>query len=272
MFKKESIVDPDVGKLDPHIFEFSANKNPIIKKSIKRQIMDGIRIINKSFPVQNIYIIGSLLTTKYTDESDIDVTVEVNTGDEESYKQLTSDLNGHRILGTKHPINYHILNTRLNPDNTDNIYDLVDDRWLKISKPKNANIKPIMDKFANDIKRVDIKINKLKRSLLDVETLKKLHFYELDELKTALNKKINLINWLIYDLIGIYKHLKMDRKLAFKKSFTPDQIRELGSKNNLPQNILYKLYEKYQYVQLFKELKQLVEKRPIKIQDLLKIL
>lgn len=271
--KKESVLDLDLKTLDKNVFDFPKGKPPIIKPEIKKQILNGIKIIDKRFTVKDILLIGSILSSKFSPTSDIDITIEIpgNKYKPEDYKELLRKINGHFAKNTKHPINFHIIEHPYNVDNTDNIYDVVEDKWIKKTKLSNVHLQEITKKFEEQIQGIDLKKAKLKRNIVDLKLLKSLDEFEVKDLQKIINEKIKEISVSINELLKIYIDLKENRAKAFEKPIEKDKLKKLGSKNNLPENIIYKLYEKYYYLEIFQELKDLTKERQIKLKDLLKI-
>ena len=63
----------------------------------------------------------------------------------------------------------------------------------------------------------------------------------------------------INTLIDIGDKTYADRKDAFDKDMSPDEIRKFGVKNRLPKNVIYKMLEKYHYLKFFKKLNEIME-------------
>ena len=73
-------------------------------------------------------------------------------------------------------------------------------------------------------------------------------------------------------LLNTYKNSKMLRRMAFDQFMTPQEIRVYGSKNQLPENILYKLLEKYYYVKFIKKIESILDdKDALELSDVPKI-
>ena len=107
----ESIIDIPRNSLDPTVFEFPDDGYPIMHPIIKSQIMRDVETIEEVNTVVRFFVVGSILTKAYTNNSDIDVNVQVNKSDplavEEMFNVLNR-LNGRLAPGTTHPVNYYI--------------------------------------------------------------------------------------------------------------------------------------------------------------------
>jgi hypothetical protein len=61
-------------------------------------------------------------------------------------------------------------------------------------------------------------------------------------------------------LIDIYKQVKHDREQMFSREMTPKEIALYGVKNRLPQNVIYKMLERYHYIDFLHKLKDIMGK------------
>jgi hypothetical protein len=73
----ESIIDIPRNSLDHTIWEFMDDSLPIMHPPVKTQIEGDILKINDAIRVKQYYAVGSVLTKKYSQTSDIDITVQV---------------------------------------------------------------------------------------------------------------------------------------------------------------------------------------------------
>ena len=76
--------------------------------------------------------------------------------------------------------------------------------------------------------------------------------FELDE------SKLEEIEKDIQDIVDIGDTVDAERRAAFDKDMTPDEIRAYGIKNRLPKAVIYKMLEKYHYITFFKYLKNIL--------------
>jgi predicted nucleotidyltransferase len=263
----ESILDRPRVRLDPTVFELADDGfPPKLQPAIKNQILEDLLHFQRSIPVNKVLIIGSILTRNYSRDSDIDVTVEVNKEDIdqdtgilgiEALTQVLRSLNGKLATGTTHPINYYIT-TEFKEENADAIYDFDSDTWIKEPYDTNLEISDYMSKFEDLVSSVDISTGKLKRDVIDVQELENLDEDSIIDFHTILTRKLYEINKAVEDLVKFKKEIKTKRQDAFSKPMTPKQILSFSSKNRLPANVIYKLFQKYYYFDLINKLDQII--------------
>ena len=72
---KESIIDiPRVTYAKP-VFDKADTDSPVLKPSVRKQLLDGIKQFEKFGEIVNHTLIGSILTKQYRDDADLDVTI-----------------------------------------------------------------------------------------------------------------------------------------------------------------------------------------------------
>ena len=54
----------------------------------------------------------------------------------------------------------------------------------------------------------------------------------------------------LQDIIDLGDKVDAERRAAFDRDMTPDEIRAYGIKNRLPKAVIYKMLEKYHYLAL----------------------
>ena len=268
-FFKESVVSIKKDRLDPNVFNMAESGDPILNQAIRKQIEMGIEEIKTLLMIKEVYIVGSILTKRYDKDSDIDVTVlayeEDLVGEQgpiiaERLFALLRLINGHLAIGTTHPINYYVTH-KFDEENFDGIYNLASDTWVKKPKESDFDEKKGFKRFEELVAKVDVQTGKLIRDIVDIRELEDVSKEGLLNLQGKLQRKVNEINLLVDELIAFRKDIKTKRNLAFDKPMTPEEIREYGSKNNLPENITYKLFQKYYYWNLINELENILKNR-----------
>lgn len=261
----ESVIDIARDDLDPTVFTFKDGDIPIIKPSIRSQVINDVAHIHEITPVLDYYVVGSILTKKYSKVSDIDVNVVVDPVTSpmvvEAVVKLIKNLNGTLAVGTTHPINYFIYRDEnaFDTDNTPAIYDIANERWIKEPEEDSFSVRSFMSKFEVNIKDVDLSTAELRRDLLDFKELDDLTEDEVKDISYLVKNKLAEIESTVEDLIGLYKDYKNIRRSSYKKAMTPKQIRTFGGKYNLPENIQYKLLEKYYYSELVSKLSTIMD-------------
>lgn len=274
---KESVVTLSKDDLDSTVFTSKMGGVPVLHDAIKIQILKDIDEIRKTAPVVNFYLIGSILTKNYDRNSDLDITVQI---DEQfvdnisaiSILHVLKELNGKLATGSSHPINYYITTQELDTDKTEAVYDIVNEKWLKTPKSYDPDVEKWNVKFQDTLKSIDISTGKLRRDLIDIEEMKNLDNKKLKTLKNSIKIKLDQIESLLKDLIGSYKNIKMEREMAFDKFMTPQEIQLYGSRNKLPENVLYKLLEKYYYIKFIKKIEEILsDKDGLELSDISKV-
>lgn len=278
-FIKESVVDIPRDTLDPTVFSFPESGQPVLQSAIKDQIMKDIHRLGSVFPIKDFYIIGSILTRRYNENSDIDVNVELDSrGDTDematsSILKILKKVNGRLATGTTYPINYYIMRDEYDLDKTEAAYDVMSDRWLKLPKDDgDSDLTEYMGKFEEAVARMDIITGELRRNILDVDSYKKLPTNKIVKLKELTENKLRDIESDINNLSLAKKELTYLRKLAFERNLSFEEIRDYVSRSWLPENVVYKLFSKYQYNRFVKKLEDFLEgNKPIEPNDMDKL-
>jgi len=258
----ESIIDLTRNSLDPTVFEFPDERPPIMHPVIKTQIMSDIEKFKELVPVVVYFCIGSILTKSYTPHSDIDINVQIDAPDSRMVNglfDLIRNLNGRLAAGTTHPINYFVINDDFDLDNADAAYDVANEVWIKEPKDASVDVQGYMNKFQNTVNGIDFSAAELRRDIIDFESLKAMNEDQIKDLKSRIQAKLEEIEDGIESLIRSYKNVRSLRRTAFEKDMTPTEIRKYGKKNKLPENVIYKLLERYYYFDFIQELKHILE-------------
>ena len=264
----ESIVDEPRRTYAKDVFDKANTENPRLKKSVKDAILSGVRKFQQIAPSLKHRVIGGILTKQYNDESDIDVNIlfDVPAGQRDTvHKKLrkkAAEVNGKSAPGTKHPINYFVLVSDeaydLANQMADNVYNLEKDEFEKKSVIRPIDLDDYMSEFQDKVSKVDILTGELRRDVIDYASLKRLSRKEVKNLEGKVKGKLEEIEDNIQALISTHKEIKSERMGAFLKKLTPAKLRKYGSQNALPKNVIYKLMEKYYYLQFFLELEKII--------------
>ena len=264
----ESIVDEPRRTYAKDVFDKANTENPRLKKSVKDAILSGVRKFQQIAPSLKHRVIGGILTKQYNEESDIDVNIlfDVPAGQRDNvHKKLrkkAAEVNGKSAPGTKHPINYFVLVSDeaydLANQMADNVYNLEKDEFEKKSVIRPIDLDDYMSEFQDKVSKVDILTGELRRDVIDYASLKRLSRKEVKNLEGKVKGKLEEIEDNIQALISTHKEIKSERMGAFLKKLTPEKLRKYGSQNALPKNVIYKLMEKYYYLQFFLELEKII--------------
>jgi len=261
---RESVVDIPRDSLDSTVFQFfNDGRPPILKDGIKSQILRDVDSIGHIAQIDTFYGIGSIFTQNYTSNCDIDITIQINVNDLESVSAadllaMIKKLNGKLAVGSTHPINYYCITSEYDWDKAEAVYDIPNERWLKIPEVLEPDIGSYIVKFQETLQSIDLTTGELRRNLIDFSDIRKMKIKNVLQLKHMLHKKLKAIEENIKQLTTVYQHLKIMRQMAFNRAMTPQEIQIYGSKNMLPENIIYKLMEKYYYIKFLKKLDELI--------------
>jgi predicted nucleotidyltransferase len=230
--------------------------------------LNDIQTIDEIMPVSNFFIIGSILTKKYTATSDIDICIEVDSGtieaiDLEKILFITRKMNGRYAPGTTHKINYYIVKDEYDLDKTDGAYDVANDKWIKIPKDTDIDMKYYTDYIETHINQLSSATEDLRQCLIDIEEIKQLPTHQLNYIHGYLQQKLDRLNNDVITIITVYDSIKTLRKKSYSKFMTPEEIKIWGGKNNLPENIVYKVLQKYYYDEFASALKAIIDSRSV---------
>ena len=264
----ESIIDLPRKDYSKTIFDNYDTEEPKLKKSIHKMIDDQLKEFKKIAPIIKYRLIGSILTKRYRKDADLDINVLFDVPEserEEMIETLRAEVrrvNGKNVPGTVHPVNYFVIVDRevYKKANVmaDDVYDIVHDRFEKRSKPKPFDIDDYMDEFKAKVQKIDIAKGEYKRDLVDYKELIELDDDDIENLKGKLEGKVKELEDDINNLIDIKDDSLEKRRDAFTADMTPDQIKKYGVRNRLPNNVIYKMLEKYYYFEFINKLKDVI--------------
>ena len=274
-FIKESIIDIPRRTYAPGVFDNADTKEPKIKSEIIGMIMKQFTEFKKEYPILDYSLIGSILTKRYRDDADLDINVlfDVPTDkrDEErlrlSKKFLSAkspdSIQGKLIPGTKHPVNYYFITDRKTYEDqnkkADAVYDIGKNKFIKRPEEFNFDIDMYINDFNKKVQEIDVVKGELKRDIIDYNELKDLSPNDVLNLQDKINSKLEEIEDDIQIIIKIGDNVDAERRAAFDKDMSPDEIRLYGIKNKLPKNVIYKMLEKYHYLKFYKKCKQILD-------------
>jgi len=261
-FLNESIIDIPRNSLDPSVFEFPDDSMPILHPMVKVQIMNDIDTIRNVVPVSTYFMVGSILTRNYTPHSDIDVTVKISPRKDQMISavfDVINNLNGRMAAGSTHPINYYIMQEDYDIDKADAVYDIANEVWIKEPKNTGIDVSDYMNDFQKTVSTIDFSANEIRRHIIDLEELKSLDKDKINGLQSKVEQKMSELETEIERLVSTYKGIKDLRKAGFEKDMSPTEIRKYGHKNKLPENVIYKMLERYYYFDFIKQLKSVMK-------------
>lgn len=252
-FINESIVDPHHERLASAVFESDSPSR--LKPMVRSQIQRGIQHINThaGVRVEEYRLIGSILTHRYSDDSDLDINVLIN-GNLDSAVKVASQLSGQPIPGSPYVVNFHVLNQRAvwkaaNRD-ADGVFDVEENRFERVPKDLPFDVTLYWKDFSRVASTIETLSKRLKELTLDYDSLRKASKDDLKHLRTLTLEKLRNLKKTAGSLVDIYKIIKNYRNRVFAHELTQSDIIRYGDKNRMPANVLYKLLEKYHYMKL----------------------
>jgi len=266
---RESIIDSPRSTYAPKVFDDANTKNPKIKPSVIKMIEDQLAEFEKEYPVLKYTLIGSILTKRYRNDADLDINVlfdvPVEKREDErvrlSKKYLSAsnpdNIQGKEIPGTEHPINYYFITDREIYDSqnskADAVFDIKGQKFVKRPEDYVFDMDLYLKDFQKKVDEIDVIKGELKRDIVDYDELSELKPGEIKNLEKRLAGKLAEIKKDLQDLGDVYATVDAERRAAFDKDMTPDEIRTFSIKNRLPKNVIYKMLEKYHYLTFLKK-------------------
>ena len=130
-----------------------------------------------------------------------------------------------------------------------------------VKRPEDFEFNPnlyIRD-FQKQVDKIDVLKGELKRDIIDYDELLELKPGEIKDLEKRIKSKLNEIETDLEDLKDIGDTLDTERRAAFDKDMSPDEIKTFSIKNRLPKNVVYKMLEKYHYLKFLKKCKMILD-------------
>ena len=273
--RNESVIDIPRRTYAPNVFDDEDTKNPKIKATVKAQIDKQIKEFEKEYPVLEIGLIGSILTKRYRDDADLDINVLFDVPEDKqeeerlrlSKKFLSTknpdNIQGMLIPGSRHPINYYIITDKETYDDqnkkADAVFDIQKNKFVKRPEDFTFDINLYLKDFEKKVQEIDVIKGELKRDVIDYDDLTELEPRDVKDIKDRIESKVQEIKKDLQDIIDIGDTVDAERRAAFDKDMTPDEIRAYGIKNRLPKAVIYKMLEKYHYITFFKRCKKILD-------------
>ena len=268
---KESIIDIPRSTYARPVFDKANTDNPVLKPSVRKQLLDGIKQFERFGKVVNHTLIGSILTKRYRDDADLDVTILFKIPGSkaqqekvhEKIREFQWEANGKKVGDSNHIINYFsIIDPAIFSRNramADGTFDISDNKFIR--KPKGDSFDPekYVADFQHKVAEIDVIRGELKRDMIDYKELQGLSAKDVDNLSQLVAKKLSEIKDSIKSLIDMGDKVMQDRADAFNTPMSPDDIRKFGVQHKLPKNVIYKMLEKYHYLNFYKHLVEIMK-------------
>jgi len=261
----ESIIDLPRKTFAKNIFDDPATNNPKLKPEVIAFIDKGLKQFEGIAPIIDYQLIGSILTHRYRADADLDINVWFDAKTEAKHLELRDkarELNGQNVPGTKHPVNYFAVITKEYFERAgkmaDATFNIKENKMSRIGVEKSFDVDRYMGEFNIEVGKLDIIKGELQRDVIDYQELADLEPDESVELKVRLEGKLKEIEDDVKSLIDIYHVTASDRNAAFTTPMTPKQIAKWGDQQRLPKNVVYKMLEKYHYLDFVRKLDKII--------------
>lgn len=252
--------------LDPAVFQPNAEGIPVLRDSVRIQILKDIDEIRYILPVTTFFMVGDILTRNYERSTPIDISVQVDTQLVDSISvadmlHLLKRLNGRMAADTMHPINYYITTQDFDDTQVEAVYDIINTRWLKAPQRYNTDVEKIIYDFYEALSTIDNSSGVIQHDVIDIETLKELETKDLKRLRVLMKEKLYQIESLLRNIVSTQRNPGKLQKVPFELYTTPEEIHLYGVQNHLPENIIRKLFEKYYYQKFIKIIENVLDER-----------
>jgi hypothetical protein len=272
---RESIIDIPRQTYAPRVFDDVDTSNPKIKPSVIAMIEKQLKVFEKEYPILKYTLIGSILTKRYRNDADLDINVlfDVPIAKREGERERLSkdylsaknpnNVQGKLILGTQHPVNYYFITDKKTYDDqnakADAAFDIKTNKFIKRPEDYTFDMNLYLKDFQKKVDEIDVVKGELKRDIIDYDELKELKPGEIKDLQKNINGKLDEIKKDIQGIIDIGDVVDTERRAAFDKDMSPDEIKKFSIKNRLPKNVVYKMLEKYHYLKFAKICKKILD-------------
>lgn len=252
--------------LDPAVFQPNAEGVPVLRDSVRIQILKDIDEIRYILPVTTFFMVGDILTRNYERSTPIDISVQVDTQLVDSISvadmlHLLKRLNGRMAADTTHPINYYITTQDFDDTQIEAVYDIVNTRWLKAPQRYNTDVEKLVYDFYEALSTIDNNSGVIQHDIIDVETLKELETKDLKRLRMLMKAKLYQVESLLRNIVSTYRNPGKLQNIPFELYATPEEIHLYGVQNHLPENVIRKLFEKYYYQKFIERIEKVLDER-----------
>jgi predicted nucleotidyltransferase len=234
-----------------------------------------LKEFESEYPILKISLIGSILTKRYRNDADLDINVLFNVPVDKQEEERTrlskkylsvsnpDNIQGELIPGSEHPINFYFITDKETYDDqnkkADAVFDIKTNKFVKKPDDFTFDVSLYIKDFNKKVEELDVIKGELKRDIIDYDELKELEPNDILNLQDRINSKLEEIEDSINDIIKVGDGLNTDRRAAFDTDMSPDQIQKYGIKNRLPKNVIYKMLEKYHYLNFYKKCKKILD-------------
>jgi hypothetical protein len=248
---RESVIDPTRSSLDPDVFREDGSGRPKLRSGVRGYLLGIAGPFQQYGRVNGVYIVGSLLSYQWLRKSDLDLHIALDASEERIQAAFDDPRRKVGMLpGTDHEIQIYIEPKEIAFSHYDGVYDLIHDQWIKGPYNESVDAEAFLTIYRDFIRDLDVSIGELKRDIIDYEVLRQLDAQDLQRLEKKTSEKVKEINRELHWLSGARSIIRLLRSRAFRLDKMPEHLADLKSKQQVPENVLYKLLERYAYMRL----------------------
>ena len=139
-------------------------------------------------------------------------------------------------------------------EKADAVFDIESNRFIKRPEEFKFDINLYLKDFEKKVQEIDVIKGELKRDVIDYDDLTELEPRDVRDIKDRIESKVQEIKKDLQDIIDIGDKVDAERRAAFDRDMTPDEIRAYGIKNRLFKAVIYKMLEKYLLYNFFQKM------------------
>jgi hypothetical protein len=299
-----SILDYQKKELAPEIWRDGGELRRGVKEfiiSCVRGFFDSYNIAGYDSFIKRLFIGSSLATFFYTEISDLDVKIVIDTEEFKKYNAQYSNPSDDEILtyllkegrksfwltaavpGTMHTLDFYFVSLKetkhINLLKYDSLYDVTNNRWIKEPQQLPEGYSPSLilnyakEKSQSYLRNITLEIAQTQYDTIDLKMLldflKTMDSEDLKNFASDISKSLQEINTDLEKLMESYEVVKELRKKTFKKEELNSQLEKImGSINYSDENLVFKILQRYGYMRILSEIKNLLEKGHISISEI----
>lgn len=283
----ESSIDFPREGLDSQVWEREGGDSYVLRLEVKKQILgfldkypdrDIVGMAKEEDGEPTIHIVGSICTNQYTDTTDIDVHIVLDSddemySDEDGRAEVKQWFESHReeygaFVG-EHPIEVYLQVKEKQDLASDGVYNMMTETWLRGPKVVGVDYDPY-DDFSHVFSELtdiagdtDELMGELKRDVIDYETISKAIQHLPGEQKAKLLEKMKAkLKEIEQDIDQLYAERKkmVDVRKRVERP-SPDQAKQEAenSKKWDDANALFKFFDRYRYLKIIGDLEGVVD-------------
>lgn len=274
MRRRAGPLDYALDKLDSSVWDDAPVGEPTLRPQVSEAILKALDELQSRYQIDDhhvadVFVAGSITGLQYSDDSDVDVQLVLDVDD------ATLDRIHHEIEGlnakyrvSTHPVHFYVLTPHELGDlqrRYDAIYDVLEQRWVKgpagsVSDDPEALEQQVFDKAQEFAERVDLEMGRTHRDARDLAYLQqavgRAPSHVQSRVESRLTHTVQRLEQDIATLSADLDEIHQARAHAFQQAL------ESGgtvSPNLVPENLLWKILERWRYVQALQAVKSLTK-------------